>query len=236
MSRGGPVISHLLFVDDSFLFCKATKEEVLEIKRIIHKYEQVSGQQVNMEKSSIMFSRNTDEELKKEISDLLREVQVVSQGEYLGLPMVITRAKNQVFRFIREKAAKKFQNWKGSFLRQAGKEVLLKSVVMALPNYTISYFRLPKGMCKELSKMMARFWWGSKEGEKKTHWVKWSKRTEPKCNVGLGIRDISCFNSVELAKQLWRFISHPNILDSLLHLRGDLSLVRRHDGCYKRKG
>lgn len=58
---------------------------------------------------------------------------------------------------------KKMKNWKTKFLSQAGKEVLLKSRIQALPVYTMSCFKLPKGLCQELTKLMARFWWSNGE-------------------------------------------------------------------------
>mgnify|MGYP004722961417 CR=1 FL=1 len=54
-------------------------------------------------------------------------------------------------------------------LSTAGKEVLLKAVAMALPTYTMSCFKMPIRLCKELSTMMANFWWGEENGKKKMH-------------------------------------------------------------------
>lgn len=54
-------------------------------------------------------------------------------------------------------------------LSQAGKEVLLEAVSMALPIYNMSCFRLPKKLCKEISSIMANFWWGETEEKKKIY-------------------------------------------------------------------
>ena len=45
VARACPPISHLLFTDDSFFFCKAKREECQAILRILKHYEVVSDQQ-----------------------------------------------------------------------------------------------------------------------------------------------------------------------------------------------
>ena len=96
-------------------------------------------------------------------------------GKYLGLPMLIGGSKQQVFGYIKHKVQEKLQGWKRNLLSHAGKEVLIKSVAMALPTYTMSCFKLPKVLCKDISKMIATFWWGGGEQGRKMHWTSWNK-------------------------------------------------------------
>lgn len=58
ISRSFPPISHLFFADDSFFFTRACESEAEAITYILTSYELASGQQINLEKSEVSFSRN----------------------------------------------------------------------------------------------------------------------------------------------------------------------------------
>ena len=50
-------VTHLLFADDSIVFLEGTHNNMVMLKDILVKYEEASGQRVNLQKSSIFLGR-----------------------------------------------------------------------------------------------------------------------------------------------------------------------------------
>ena len=92
-------------------------------------YERASGQIINFQKSSISFSRNTQDLVKEEICVFLNVNVTVDHGCYLGLPSIIGKNKKAIFFFIIDKAWRRIQGWCKKALSKEGKEILLKIVV-----------------------------------------------------------------------------------------------------------
>ncbi|KAL0414361.1 UNVERIFIED_CONTAM: hypothetical protein Sradi_1637800 [Sesamum radiatum] len=81
---------------------------------------------------------------------------------YLGLPSRVSRSKRDLFATIRDSIWRKITGWNENFLSHAGKEVLIKAVVQAVPTYAMGCFKLPITLLKEIQGMIANFWWGNR--------------------------------------------------------------------------
>ena len=54
--KKGPKLTHLFFADDNLLFCKANSQECGNVLKILEEYEEVSGEKINKDKTSLFFS------------------------------------------------------------------------------------------------------------------------------------------------------------------------------------
>jgi hypothetical protein len=199
ISRGGPRISHLFFavlLFKIYLLCGAL------------------GQKINSDKTTIFFSHNTSMATRDDIVDFFGTSPTTKFEKYLGLPPVIGRAKKKAFQEIKDRVWKKLQGWKEKLLSQAGREVLLKVVIQAIPTYAMSVFKFPAGLCEEISAMANSFWWGQWRAGRKIHWLNKKELVRAKSDGGMGFKDLQLFNRALLAKQLWRLLQNSN---SLVH-------------------
>ncbi|XP_062020928.1 uncharacterized protein LOC133737377 [Rosa rugosa] len=106
---GAPIISHLLFADDSMKYFNATSQDCSIIRDLLNIYEKAWGQQVNLHKSNVVFSGSMQPHLCVNLARILG-VQVVDKHEkYLGIRTLVGRSKSDTFAYIKDKG--KFYEW-----------------------------------------------------------------------------------------------------------------------------
>ena len=123
LARGAPSVSHLLFADDSLLFCHANKDSALAIKEALDIYHLASGQFLNTQKSTLSFSPNTSSTDKTFFSQTLNMPICECHESYLGLPAYSGRSKKELFSTVKERIWKLLHNWSDRLFSIGGKEV-----------------------------------------------------------------------------------------------------------------
>lgn len=148
--QGAPMVSHLLFADDSFLFFRANEGETRAMKDILRIYEEASGQEVNFAKSEVFFSRNVQGPTRDSNAAAFGVSVALGTGRYLGLPSMVGQGKKAMFSFIKDRLWRKINAWNAKNLSMARREVLIKSVAQTILSYCMSVFLLPHSLCDDL--------------------------------------------------------------------------------------
>ncbi|KAF5441971.1 hypothetical protein F2P56_037076 [Juglans regia] len=114
----------------------------MKIQALLARYEKASGQKINMNKTSMIFSGNVSIDRKKELLQLWGVIGVQEYERYLGLPPAVGRSKTKDFIEIKQRVWQKLQSWKENLLSQGGREILIKAVALSMPTYSMSCYLL----------------------------------------------------------------------------------------------
>lgn len=139
----------------------------------------------------------------------------MSQNFFNILPCGKKKDRDQILGFIKDKVIGRIKSWNNRFLSRAGREILLKNVLQAIPSYAMSIFLLPQDVCHNIELALNKLWWiGQAENSKGIKWRRWDDLCKLKAVGGMGFRKLRPFNLAQLGKQAWRFIHYPDSLVS----------------------
>ena len=197
-------ISHLLFADDTLVFCGASLNQVQALIDLLVCFELVSSQ-VNLAKSMVVSVGVVDN------VEVLAEVLGCGIGSlpllYLGLPLGSRYKDKANWNSVVEKTIRALSSWKRMYLSKGGRIALIKSTLSNLPTYLLSLFPIPVSVAKRIESIQCDFLWGGMGEEFKHHLVNWSKVCSPIHEGGLGIQNLRLFNRALIGKWQWRFAS-----------------------------
>ncbi|RVW46454.1 hypothetical protein CK203_067327 [Vitis vinifera] len=130
--RGRAVhIAHLLFADDTIVFCEAKKEYLTNLSWILFWFEAASGLRINLAKSEVIPVGEVQriEEMAVELGCRVGQLPSV----YLGLPLGVPNKATYGWDGVEEKMRRRLALWKSQYISKGGRITLIKSTMGSMP-------------------------------------------------------------------------------------------------------
>ncbi|GAU43489.1 hypothetical protein TSUD_91990 [Trifolium subterraneum] len=152
---------------------------------------------------------------KEDLSRILGVRLVLGTSIYLGLPSMVGRSKKAIFSYIKDRIWKKINSWRGRALSKAGKEVMIKSVLQAIPAYVMTFNKAMVAkqvwnIVQNPDSLVAKWRIGSGDNIRVMHdpWLRgsadrWVSSPQPAGDVAKRILETPLVSSVREDKVVW---------------------------------
>jgi hypothetical protein len=178
-------VSHILFADDTLVFCGANASQISYMGALLVCFEAVSGLKVNLTKSTLILVSSLDDvdQLTSSLGCGTADLPL----KYLGLLLGASFKLKAIWRDLKDLMALRLAPWKRLYHSKEGSVALIKSTLSNLPIYLLSLFPIPADVAKRIEKIQHDFLWRGLNDEAKLHLVDWDKVCSPISEGGLGI-------------------------------------------------
>jgi hypothetical protein len=153
-----PTSTHQQFVDDTLLHGIPMVKEAKTFKRILEEFGEASRAEINHSKSMIYFF-NTNFAIQRNLTNILGFECKTLPTKYLGIPLTDRAYKMSTLEGVLNKLQERVKNWLYRSLNLAGRLVLTKTVLQAIPTYMMSVFPAPKGILQKIRTIQRDFLW-----------------------------------------------------------------------------
>ena len=167
-------ITHLLFVDDVLIFCSGTAHDVNTISRILGLFSLATGMEINEGKST-MTTHGLDVGEERQAATLFPYICVTPDAgfKYLGFCLKPNNYLKKDWMWLIEKMEKRLLSWSHRWLSRAGRLILVKLVLEAIPVYWMSLSWIPLAILDKAHRICLHFLWSGHKNASVTPWVRW---------------------------------------------------------------
>jgi hypothetical protein len=199
-----------LYADDVVLFLQPSVEEFEVVKEILRVFGEDSGLITNLNKCSMTPIQCGDQHLEV-AQEVMPSNMIPFPCKYLGLPISVKKLPKRSFLELIDKIANNLPGWKAALINPAGRAVLVKSVLTAIPIYHLIALQCPKWVIKAIGRIRRGFLWKGRTNIKGGHCtVGWARVCRPLDQGGLGIHNLEVLGWALNMRWLWLRKTQPN--------------------------
>ena len=143
----------LQYADDTMFFMEGSVVEAKNLSALLDVFADCSGLCLNRDKSEFKGYGLSQEE-ESICSHALGTPVGVLPMRYLGLPLAAGQLQVEDWQPVVGKVEKQLEGWKAKVLSKGGRLVLLRSVILAIPTFYLSVFKIPATIEQRLCGLM----------------------------------------------------------------------------------
>ncbi|KAL3675515.1 hypothetical protein R1sor_025463 [Riccia sorocarpa] len=195
------------YADDAAVYVEFDHDSFSTLADILQQFCSATGSSISFPKSMVR-SIGTTAEMPAWISLFnYRIVQPSQITRYLGLFFAPTATAKQMWDYSINKLSDRLQAWNDKYIRFEGRVTLLKTVLFAIPSYTLNFLFLSAQQSKSIQRLILNFLWGfSDQGKPKVHLVNAAILSLPLESGGLQLSSLQTSNTAALAKAMLCFL------------------------------
>ncbi|PWA89784.1 RNA-directed DNA polymerase, eukaryota, Reverse transcriptase zinc-binding domain protein [Artemisia annua] len=203
-------LTHMGFADDLLVVCHGDVESVKVVKESLVEFSNMSGLLPNMAKSIVFFG-NVQEEVKRNILQILPFKVGKLPMKYLGVPLITKKLGAKECKQLVDKFKNRVNDWKNKYLSYA--EI---GTIRATFNFQGLWVKLWANHRDH--QLLKGVLWCKGELKRGKAKVAWKDVCRPKSQGGLGIRLLSDWNVALMIKESMEH-SHSWMWRTILDLR-----------------
>ena len=226
-------------MDDVLIFCSSTSHDVNTIFGILGVFSIATGMEINEGKST-MTTHGMDVGEERQVATLFPYIRVTLDAgfKYLGFCLKPNNYLKKDWTWLIEKLEKRLLSWSHRWLSRAGRLILVKSVLEAIPVYWMSLSWIPMAILEKARRICLHFLWSGHKNASVTPWVIWEMIASPKSQGGWGLKNIFLFARVLVVKGGWRLIHSDNLwtrvmIEKYITPESIVEWIRRPQKCHK---
>ena len=185
---------------------KPAKQDLILLHAILELFGRASGLKTNGNKCLLSPIQCNLEETVSLVSSFPGKLDPFPI-KYLGIPLSITKLRKVHLQPLVDKIGNCLPTWKSNLLNKAGRAVLIKSKLSAIPIHTAMAVEISPWIIKCIDKRRRSFLWsGSADARGGSCALAWPKVCRPPELGGLGIIDLQIFwvcvaNAMDVARE-----------------------------------
>jgi hypothetical protein len=180
------------------------------VKNILEKYEWATGAKLNLHKSVVIPMAPPDTPTWLSSAGCIISHPGVVQ-KYLGAPFGWGLTTGQLHVFCMEKLAKQLSTRANKLLTFAGRTILVKHILQAIPIYHKMFLSSTTKVDQQLTLLCQEFLWGrNQQGGKRIPLVAWKTMARPKAMGGLGFKEFRTHSDSLLSNWVLKALDTPD--------------------------